>query len=369
MGDYQILTINPGSTSTKIAYFKGQDCILSENVSHDADDLAKFQHISQQLDYRRKLIEDFLVNAGLSLDKLDAVVGRGGGLLSVEGGVYTINQTLLDHAKNCANGVEHPACLGPQLADYFSQKANCPAYVVNPPDTDEYQDLARITGVQGQYRTCHLHALNLKETALHHAELQHQNYDEVNYIVCHIGGGISVSAHQKGKMIDGIDIVGGEGPFAPTRSGSLPLASVITLLQNGATVTDLKKLATKTGGLVSLLGTADAKLVSEKAASGHLSSQYAWDAMIYQIAKTIGQMAAVLKGQVDAILLGGGMVFNDNLVQQLRDYCDWIAPVYAYPGEFEMEAMANGAIRVLSGQEILKNYSGIPIWNSADFSI
>ena len=363
MENYRILTINPGSTSTKIAYFLGEECRFDKNISHEATELAKFEHNNQQLDYRKSLIEDCLKKEGITFSELQAVVGRGGGLLPLEGGVYTVDKKLLHDARTCANGVEHPANLGAQLADLFAKEANCPAFVVNPPDTDEYQPLARLTGVKGVYRASHLHALNLKETALQHAKRQGKNYEEVNYIVCHIGGGISVSAHRKGKMIDGIDIAGGEGPMAPTRSGSLSLVNIIQLLENGASIADLKKLSTRTGGLVSLIGTSDAKTVSDAAQAGDKKAQYVWDTMIYQIAKTIGEMACVLKGDVTAILLGGGMVHNENLVNQLREYCDWIAPIFAYPGEFEMEAMANGAIRVLTGIEKVKHYTGESSWN------
>ena len=369
MTEYSILAINPGSTSTKIACFKGSQMILEKNISHDSQELAAFEHVSQQLDYRKSLIEKTLAAENIALTGFDAVVGRGGGLLPLAGGVYLIDDKLYQDAEAGANGVEHPANLGPQLAKYFAQEAACPAYVVNPPDTDEYQDLARMTGIKGLYRTSHLHALNLKETALQHAKKQGENYQDLNYIVCHIGGGISVSAHQKGKMIDGIDIVGGEGPMAPTRSGSLSLASVIELLEKGAQISDLKKLCTKTGGLVSLPGTSDAKAVFEAGQASNSQAKLVWDSMIYQIAKTIGQMAAVLKGDIQAILLGGGMVYNDNLVAQLRNYCGWIAPIYTYPGEFEMMAMANGALRVLTGKEEVKRYTGQPVWDKQSLSL
>ncbi|AND79688.1 butyrate kinase [Streptococcus pantholopis] len=367
MAEYKILTINPGSTSTKIAYFKGEEAVFTENVAHDSSELAQFDRLSQQLDYRKTLIEKCLADSSLTLNDLDAVVGRGGGLMPLAGGVYEVNDQLYRDAKNGANGVEHPANLGPQLARYFARKASCSTFVVNPPDTDEYQDLARMTGVKGVYRTCHLHALNLKETALHHARKQKEIYQKVNYIVCHIGGGISISAHRRGQMIDGTDIVGGEGPMAPTRAGSLPLTGVVELLNDGVSASDLRKLCTKNGGFVSLLGSADAKAIFAAAQKGAEAEQLAWDSMIYQIAKTIGQMAAVLKGDIQAILLSGGLVNNADLVSQITDYCHWIAPVYAYPGEFEMQAMANGASRVLSGQEEVKTYTGRPVWTKEAF--
>ena len=345
MPDYKILTINPGSTSTKIAIYEGTNKLFAANVAHDASELAKYAGISDQLPYREQTIRALLAESGVSLDGVAAVVGRGGGLLAMEGGVYGLNEVMLDHAVRGANGVQHPAQLGPQLAKKFADEIGCRAFVVNPPDTDELQPLARMTGVKGVYRNVHLHALNLKDS----------------------GGGISVSAHQKGRMIDGNDIVGGDGPMAPTRCGAVPAAELIDYCFSGVDKKTAKALCTKTGGFVSLLGTSDAIEVSERAAKGEKVPYLAWNAMIYQITKEIGAMAAALHGQVDGILLGGGMVHNKELVAKITEACSFIAPVTAYPGEFEMEAMAAGAIRVLSGQEQEKTYTGKLCWDRADF--
>lgn len=358
-----ILTINPGSTSTKIAIFRDSEKCCSANIAHDASVLAGFPHIADQFEYRNQAILKFLQENGYAPDSFDAVVGRGGGLLPVEGGVYKIGNTLLDHARNCKNGVEHPATLGPTLAKYFADRSGCPAFVVNPPDTDELQAVARITGIKGVYRNVHLHALNLKETAIHHSKLQGTNYEDCNYIVCHIGGGISISAHRRGKMIDGNDIVGGDGPMAPTRCGSVPVAEILKYARTSDNPKQVKSLCTKTGGFVSLLGTSDAREVSSRAEKGDRFAKLVWETMIYQIEKEIGAMSAVLKGRVDAILLSGGMVHNQDLVAAITGDCQYIAPVYAYPGEFEMEAMANGALRVLRGEEEAKVYTGKPVWD------
>ena len=367
MSDYKILTINPGSTSTKIAIYEGTKKLFSENVSHDASELAKYAGISDQMPYREQTIRALLEKNGVSLEGIAAVVGRGGGLLAMEGGVYGMNDVLLDHAVRGANGVQHPAQLGPQLAKKFADEIGCPAFVVNPPDTDELQPVARMTGIKGVYRNVHLHALNLKETAIQHAASMGRKYEDCNFVVCHIGGGISISAHQKGKMIDGNDIVGGEGPMAPTRCGAVPAAELINYCFSGVDKKTAKALCTKTGGFVSLLGTSDAIEVSERAAKGEKVPYLAWNAMIYQIIKEIGAMAAALYGQVDGILLGGGMVHNKELVAKITEACSFIAPVTAYPGEFEMEAMAAGAIRVLSGEEQVKTYTGRLCWDRADF--
>ncbi|MCH5182939.1 MAG: butyrate kinase [Oscillospiraceae bacterium] len=367
MKEYKILTVNPGSTSTKIAIFNGTQKLFSENVSHEASELAKYAGISDQLSYREQTIRTLLAESGVRLDDIDAVVGRGGGLLAVEGGVYGIDGTLLDHAVRGANGVQHPAQLGPQLAKKFADEIGCPAFVVNPPDTDELQPVARMTGIKGVYRNVHLHALNLKETAIQHAAGMGRKYEDCNFVVCHIGGGISVSAHQKGRMIDGNDIVGGEGPMAPTRCGAVPATELINYCFSGVDKKTAKALCTKTGGFVSLLGTSDAIEVSNRAAKGENVAYLAWNTMIYQIVKEIGAMAATLHGKVDGILLGGGMVRSKELVDKITEACSFIAPVTAYPGEFEMEAMAAGAIRVLTGVEPLKTYTGKLCWDRTDF--
>ena len=221
------------------------------------------------------------------------------------------------HAVRGANGFQHPAQLGPQLAKKFADEIGCPAFVVNPPDTDEIQPVARMTGIKGVYRNVHLHALNLKDTAIQHAAALGRKYEDCNFVVCHIGGGISISAHQKGRMIDGNDNVGGEGPMAPTRCGAVPAAELINYCFSGVDKKTAKTLCTKTGGFVSLLG--------------------------------------------------GGMVHNKELVTKITEACSFIAPVAAYPGEFEMEAMAAGAIRALTGEEQIKTYTGKLCWDRADF--
>lgn len=359
---YKILSINPGSTSTKIGCFEGEKVLFSANVSHDATKLAEFKTVSDQMPYRIETILKCLKEASIDLSTIDAFVGRGGGLFATEGGTYEINDIILDHAYRGANGVQHPAQLGSQIAYAFGKQFNKPSYVVNPPDTDEYCLEARITGIKGIYRTSHLHALNLKETAIRHAKHINKRYEDCNLVVCHIGGGISISAHQHGKMIDGNDIVGGEGPMAPTRCGGIPVAETIKFLEKHETK-ELKELCTRTGGFVSHLGTSDAKEVTKMVNDGDKTAQIIWNSMLYQIVKYIGAMAAALKGEVDGILLGGGMVHDESLVKYIKDNCSWIAPVTAYPGEFELEAMAAGAIRVLSGNEKPKIYTGKPCWS------
>ena len=232
MKPYKVLTINPGSTSTKVALFQGEECLYSQTVSHEAKELEQYASMSEQLPYRRDTVLTLLKEAGIRLEEVDVFVGRGGGLIAMEGGTYGVTDLMLEHARTCANGVIHPAALGSQLAHEFAQAYGAKAMVVNPPDVDELQDLARMTGIRGVHRIIHLHALNLKETAIRHSKnVMKKPYAECRYVVCHIGGGISISAHEKGRMIDGYDIVGGEGPMAPTRCGSISVANLLEYMK------------------------------------------------------------------------------------------------------------------------------------------
>lgn len=357
MKEYKILTINPGSTSTKIALFKNSDIVYQKNISHDADRLERNRDLEEELTYREEEIQKILKEDQVSLDGLDACVGRGGGLLAMEGGTYRITQLMLEHSIHSANGVIHPANLGVSLAQKFADEYGAQGFVVNPPDVDELWDLARMTGVKGVYRVIHLHALNQKEIAIRHAEKMGKKYEECNFIVAHIGGGISVAAHKMGKMIDGFDNVGGEGPMAPTRCGAVSVMNVADLCRE-KTEREIRNLCMKNGGFVSHLGISDAREVVKRAESGDQYAELLWNTMIYQIEKAIGAMAAVLKGNIDAILLSGGMVYSNDLVKKIEEGCGNFAPIYAYPGEFEMEAMEAGAYRVLSGNEQCKEYTG-----------
>lgn len=366
MNTYKILTINPGSTSTKVAIFENDKQLFSSTVRHDSDELSRFDTISAQKSYRMDTILSAISASGNTINDCDAVVGRGGGLIATEGGTYAIDELLLNHAIEGANNVQHPAQLGPQLAHDIAEKLNIPAFVVNPPDTDELDYDARITGIKGVYRNVHLHALNLKETAIHHSRLTGKKYEEMNYVVCHLGGGISISAHRKGKMIDGNDIVGGEGPMTPTRSGSVSVTEILKLADSIG-IGNTKKLAQKAGGFLSHFGTADAVAVEKMIADGNAAAAAVFNGMIYQIVKWIGAMAAALNGEVDAILVSGGLAYSQAIADTLKNRCSWIADVYVYPGELEMEAMAAGAVRVLNGEEQLKVYSGVKNWVELEY--
>lgn len=364
MKTFRIFAINPGSTSTKAALFENEERVFSASVEHDTAVLSQFPDFADQREYRMETILQELQRQGVSLEGTDAFVGRGGGLFSMEGGVYEIDTLLLTQSIQGANGIRHPAQLGPTLAEELMKRYGGRGFVVNPPDVDEYVEEARITGIRGVYRTSHLHALNQKETAIRHAKQICRKYEACNFIVAHIGGGISIAAHRKGRMIDGNDIVGGEGPMTPTRCGSVPVDQIVRLCFSGKySEREMLAKCQRNGGFLDLLNTSDMLHVARLADSGEDAAAICWRAMTYQIVKQIGAMAAAMHGEVDAILLGGGIAKSEELVQAITDACAWIAPVTAYPGEFEMEAMAAGALRVLNGEETVKKYLGRPVWH------
>lgn len=363
MKSYKVFAINPGSTSTKIAMFEGDKEVFSKNVSHDAEKLKEFKEISDQFDYRKETILKELAEAGQTLEGVDAFSARGGGLVNVEGGVYKVGEKLLEHAR-VGYTVKHPATLGAQLADAFAKEYGGVAFVVNPPDVDEFTDVARVTGLKGIYRESRIHALNQKEIGIRYAAKLGKKYEDLNLIICHIGGGISVTAHNHGKMVDSNDIANGDGPMAPTRCGQLPVKDVVTMCFSGKyTEKEMREKITKTGGLVDRLGTSDAREVTEMIKNGNQYAKLIYDAMIYEIGKTAGSMAAVLCGKVDGIIFTGGISHDKYVVEKLTEMLSFIAPITVMAGEFEMEALAAGAIRVLSGKEEAKTYTGIPVWN------
>ena len=360
---YKIFAVNPGSTSTKIAVFQGEDTVFSKNISHDAEKLKKFKEIRDQLGYRREMILQELEQAHISLEDIDAFAGRGGAVANIAGGVYKVNEQMLQDVVT-EKYEKHPASLGCQIAQEFADKYGKDAYIVNPPPTDEFQELARVTGLRDVYRLSYVHALNQKEVGIRYARAHKKKYEEMNLIICHIGGGISVTAHQHGKMIDSNDILSGDGPMAPTRAGAMPARQVLDLAFSGKyTYQQLYDRITRTGGLVDHLGTSDAREVKKMIEEGDLYAKLIYDAMIYEIGKTAGSMAAVLCGEVDGIVLTGGISHDKYVVDHLKNMLSFIAPVEVMAGEFEMEALAAGVIRVLSGEEEAKSYTGEPVWS------
>ncbi len=358
----KIFAVNPGSTSTKFALFEDEKCLFSRNLTHDADKLAGYAKIKDQLPYRKEMILKELEKEGISLEGTDAFVGRGGGLVSMEGGTYEINEKMLEHARLCLPG-PHPATLGSQISELLRAQYGGRGFIVNPPDVDEFSESARITGLKGVYRESRIHALNQKEIGIRYAKEKGTDYDKLNLIICHIGGGISVTAHEKGRMTDSNDILNGDGPMAPTRCGSIAVKEIIKMCYSGNyTEREMKDKVTKNGGLVDLLGTADVLEVKKRIEDGDQFAKAVYDAMIYQIGKTAGAMAAVLKGEVDAIICTGGISRDSYLTGRLKEMIGFLAELIVMPGEFEMEALAAGALRALRGEEEVRTYTGIPAW-------
>lgn len=365
MPGYKILTINPGSTSTKIALFLEGEEVFNQTVEHDGAELAKYQTVCDQLPYRIETILGVVKAQGVDISDCAAFCGRGGGLNSCCGGTYEVNDQMLAHAKR--GGGNHPAALGCQIAQSFAEKYGARAFIVNPPDVDELCDEARFTGVAGVYREASCHTLNQKETAIRIAAEMGKKYEDCNFIVAHIGGGVSVAAHKKGRIVDSNGIINGEGPMAPTRCGAMPVSAVVDMCFSGEYSKDqIKKLLTKSGGFLSHLGTNDAHGVTKMIEEGSSYAALVYSAFQYQIAKSIGAMAAVLDGEVDAIILTGGISHDKALVDNLRKKCGFIAPVMVHAGEFEMEALAAGALRVLRGEEQALDYTGIPVFAGFD---
>ncbi len=366
---YRILTLSPGSTSTKLAVFeadasKEPEAVLKANVRHDPAELAAFDQAADQLQYRMDTIQRELDAAGVSLTSIDAFSGYCGGMGPTQGGIFAISDVVCDHVLNC--GMNHPAILGAPILHAFAQAAGKPAYAVNQPDTDELADVARITGYPGVYRKSHVHCLNQKEVAIRFARELGISYEEGNFIVAHVGGGLSVAAHQHGRMIDANDVLEGSGPFAPNRSGDVPLRPVVGLCYDGAEKRDVLNVIGKTGGLKGLVGTDDTMEIERRIAAGDEWAHLCLDAMAYQTAKAIGAFAAVLAGRVDGIVLTGGVSNDEYFVDYIRELVAWIAPIRAYGGDFEMEALAAGAVRALSGSEQVLTYTGEPSWSGFD---
>ncbi len=358
---YKILTLSPGSTSTKVAVFEGTEALFRLNVTHPADELKQFDMAADQFEYRKQTILDALAEQGIELEDIDAFSGYCGAMGPTIGGTFAIDQTVCDHVLNA--GVNHPAILGAPLLHAFAQEVGRPAYAVNQPDTDELCDVARITGWPGVYRKSHVHCLNQKECAIRCAAEVGKTYEEGNFIVAHVGGGLSVACHEHGRMVDTNDVLEGAGPFAPNRCGDVPAKPVVKMaFSEGASKKEMDGVVGKTGGLVGLLGTDDARRIVARIEEGDAWAEVVYDAMAYQVAKYIAGFAAVLKGKVDGIVLTGGVSHDPRFVSYVSERVEWIAPVHVYAGDFEMDALAAGAIRCLDGEEKVMAFTGEPSW-------
>ncbi|QWT17179.1 butyrate kinase [Collinsella sp. zg1085] len=362
---HTILTLSPGSTSTKVAVFRDSEAVFRCNITHPADELAAFDFAVDQFDYRYQTILTTLEAQGVALEDIDAFSGYCGAMGPTVGGIFAIDQKVCNHVMN--SGVNHPAVLGAPLLFALAQLHGKPAYAVNQPDTDELADVARITGYPGVYRKSHVHCLNQKECALRAAQAQGKSYAQANIIVAHVGGGLSVAAHEQGRMVDANDVLEGSGPFAPNRSGDVPAKPLIDMAFAGKlSKQDMSAVVGKRGGLLGLTGTDDTRELIARIEAGDSWAKLVYEAMAYQVAKAIGGFAAVLKGQVDAIVLTGGVSHDPGFVAYVRERVGWIAPLEVYAGDFEMDALASGAIRALEGEEAVMQFSGEPSWDGFD---
>lgn len=347
----RILAINPGSTSTKIAVFQGDKSVFLKNIKHTAEELAEFNQITEQFEFRKNIIMKEMVDAEIQIDLIEAVVGRGGLVKPIESGIYEVNDRLKEDLRVGILG-EHASNLGGLIADNIAQSLpKAKAYIADPVVVDEMIDVARVSGHPEFQRVSIFHALNQKAIGRAFAQSIDKKYEDINVIVAHLGGGISVGAHLKGKVVDVNNALDGEGPFSPERSGSLPTGALAKMCFSGKyTLDDIKKMIKGEGGLVAHMGTNDAYEIELKAKDGDAKAKLIQDAMSYQVAKSIGEMAAVLKGEVEGILLTGGIAHNPDLVNYIKDMVSFIAPVVVYPGEDEMKALAMNGYMVLRNE-------------------
>ncbi|MBU1141321.1 MAG: butyrate kinase [Firmicutes bacterium] len=356
MNIYKILAINPGSTSTKLAIYENEQPIYNINVKHDVEEIAHFEHIIDQYDFRMGAIMTALSESKIDLSTLDAIVGRGGMLKPIEGGTYSINEEMIDYMRKSPRG-EHASNLGCVIAKVIADQYHIPSFIVDPVAVDEMDDIARFTGMPEIRRVSLFHALNQKAVALKASADLKKKYQELNLIIAHLGGGISVGVHHHGRVIDVNNALDGDGPMSPERSGSVPLGPLYKMVFTGKyTLKEIQRKNYGQGGLVAYLGTNDGFEILKRINNGDQEAKFIYDVMCYQIAKEIGSCSTVLKGKVDAIIITGGLAYSQMAIDLIKERVDFIAPVMVYPGEDEMEALAYGAYRVLKGDEKAKEY-------------
>ena len=353
---YRILTIDPGSTSTKIGVFDDEKMLFEENLHHSAEELAQFETIPQQEAFRRRLVLKALEEHHIPLESLSAVCGRGGVLKPVHGGTYLTTDAMIDTLKKGPYG-HHASNLGGLLAREIGSALHIPSYIVDPPVVDELAPLARYSGHPLITRRSIFHALNQKAVAKRYAKEIGKSYESLNLIVCHMGGGVSVGAHVHGKVVDVENALDGDGPFSPERAGSLPTGDLVSLCFSGEyTEPQIRRMLAGGGGMVAYAGTSDMREVAKMAQEGNAKMAELIDAFHYQVGKEIGATAAAMHGKVDQIILTGGIAYGKKTVDAITDLVGWIAPITVYPGEDELLALAQGALRVLNGEEQVMKY-------------
>ncbi|MFP4460433.1 MAG: butyrate kinase [Candidatus Zixiibacteriota bacterium] len=356
MKSYRVLVINPGSTSTKVALFDDEKEVFTEVLRHDEKKLEKYGGITNQYEFRRDIILGALEKHDIDPKTLDGAVGRGGLIYPVSGGTFRVNDKMIEHLKVGILG-QHASNLGGLIAKAIGDKLDIPSFIVDPVVVDEMHEYARFSGHPKFERKSIFHALNQKAVARQVAEQMDKKYTDVNLIVVHLGGGISVGAHKKGRVIDVNNALNGDGPFTPERSGGLPVGDLAKLCFSGeVTHAEVKKMIKGQGGIKAYLGTTDLIQVTKDIEKGDDDKKKVFLAMAYQVAKEIGTCAAVLKGDIDGIVLSGGIAYSDLFCDFIKEYTEWMAKVYVIPGEAEMEALAMGGLRVLRGTEEANEY-------------
>lgn len=355
----KILTINPGSTSTKIAVFEDLKPLFTKTIRHSTDDISKFEYIYDQYEFRKDIIIESLKAEKINPEDLDCVVGRGGLIKPIAGGVTKVNETMINDLKKGILG-EHASNLGGVLAKEIALVSKNPdnCFIVDPVVVDEMDDIARISGHPELPRISIFHALNQKAVARRHARENGKKYEDMNLILVHLGGGVSVSAHKLGKVVDTNNALDGDGPFSPERSGSLPVGQLAKLCFSGNyTHKEIKDMIKGKGGMVAYLGTNDGIEIENRASSGNEPhAELLYKALAYQIAKEVGAMATVMNGKVDNILITGGLAYSKILIKWITERAEFIAPIKVYPGEDEMEALCEGGYYALKGEYIIQNY-------------
>jgi len=350
-----ILAINPGATSTKIGLLEGSVWRLRQVIPHDAAELAKFDRVTDQYQYRLGLVRQALEDQRVSPEELSAVVARGGLLRPCAGGTYLINEEMLKDLEACTYGT-HVSNLAPIMAHNIAHPLGIPCYIVDPVTVDEFWPLSRLSGLPGLNRRSQSHALNMKAVAYRVAKEMGRAYSDLNLITVHLGSGISVAAHWKGRMVD-VNNANNEGPFAPERCGGLPAYELMRLCFSGKyTEKQLTNMLTREGGMYAYLGTKDSRLAEERMEAGDQEARLVIDTMCYQVAKETGAMACALEGQVDRIIITGGIARSEYVVSQIIRRVSFLAPVSVLPGEEELESLVEGALRVLNGEEAPRQY-------------
>jgi butyrate kinase len=350
------LIINPGSTSTKIGVFEDENLLFEETLRHSTEEIAQFASIVDQKDFRKKIITDLLASKDFDMKSLNMVVGRGGMLKPIPGGTYAVTDDLLEDLKIGVQG-QHASNLGGILAREIGDELGITSYIVDPVVVDELWPVARYSGVPELPRTSVFHALNQKAVAKRYAKECGKPYESLRLIVVHMGGGVSVGAHIDGKVVDVYNALDGDGAFSPERAGAVPSGALVKMCFSGKyTEKEVYSKIVGKGGFNAYLGTNDMRDVTKMADEGDENAKMVKEAFIYQVIKDIGSMAVVLKGEVDRIIVTGGIAYAKDVIESMREATEWIAPFTVYPGEDELLALVQGGLRVLNGEEELKTY-------------